>query len=150
MLAAFVVWQAFNKKEPLLPLPLFRDRNFSLSNAAITTVGFAVTCMALPLVFYFQTVRGLTPTESALMLAPMAVALRCARPVVGKLIDRVNPRNIAIAGLLLFGGLPVLVLPDADAGRRHLAGCCSRAPFSVSRCRASGDRSRPRPRATCR
>jgi len=102
VLAAFVVWQAFNKKEPLLPLPLFRDRNFSLSNAAITTVGFSVTCMALPLVFYFQTVRGLTPTESALMLAPMAIATGVLAPLVGRLIDRVNPRNIAVAGLLLF------------------------------------------------
>ncbi|MGO4536988.1 MFS transporter [Leifsonia sp. 2MCAF36] len=102
VLAGFVVWQAFNKKEPLLPLPLFRDRNFSLSNAAITTVGFAVTCMALPLVFYFQTVRGLTPTESALMLAPMAVSTGALAPIVGRLIDRVNPRNIAVAGLVLF------------------------------------------------
>ncbi|MEV8213124.1 DHA2 family efflux MFS transporter permease subunit [Leifsonia sp. NPDC077715] len=102
VLAAFVVWQAVNKKEPLLPLPLFRDRNFSLSNAAITTVGFAVTCMALPLVFYFQTVRGLTPTESALMLAPTAVFSGVLAPFVGKLIDRVNPRNIATPALVLF------------------------------------------------
>src|SRR6478752_649007 len=102
VLAAFVVWQAFNKKEPLLPLPLFRDRNFSLSNAAITTVGFSVTCMALPLVFYFQTVRGLTPTESALMLAPTAIFSGVLAPFVGKLIDRVNPRFVATPGLLLF------------------------------------------------
>ncbi len=102
VLIAFVVWQAFNKKEPLLPLKLFRDRNFSLSNGAITTVGFAVTCMALPLVFYFQTVRGLTPTESALMLAPMAVFSGVLAPFVGKLIDRVNPRYFATTGLVLF------------------------------------------------
>ena len=102
VLAAFVVWQAFNKKEPLLPLPLFRDRNFSLSNGAITTVGFAVTCMALPLVFYFQTVRGLTPTESALMLAPTAVFSGVLAPFVGRLIDKVNPRNIATPALVLF------------------------------------------------
>lgn len=102
VLIAFVVWQAFNKKEPLLPLKLFRDRNFSLSNAAITTVGFAVTCMALPLVFYFQTVRGLTPTQSALMLAPMAVFSGVLAPFVGKLIDRINPRYFATTGLVLF------------------------------------------------
>src|SRR6478735_4299780 len=118
VLAAFVVWQAVNKKEPLLPLPLFRDRNFSLSNAAITTVGFAVTCMALPLVFYFQTVRGLTPTESALMLAPMAIATGALAPIVGRLIDRVNPRNIAVAGLLLFalslGLYSVMLSPDIN------------------------------------
>ncbi|WP_223692581.1 DHA2 family efflux MFS transporter permease subunit [Leifsonia poae] len=102
VLVAFVVWQAFNKKEPLLPLALFRDRNFSLSNGAITAVGFAVTCMALPLVFYFQTVRGLTPTESALMLAPMAVFSGVFAPFVGKLIDRINPRYFATTGLVLF------------------------------------------------
>ncbi|MGO4301426.1 DHA2 family efflux MFS transporter permease subunit [Leifsonia sp. RAF41] len=118
VLAGFVVWQAMNKKEPLLPLPLFRDRNFSLSNGAITTVGFAVTCMALPLVFYFQTVRGLTPTESALMLAPMAIATGALAPIVGRLIDRVNPRNIAVAGLLLFalslGLYSVMLSPDIN------------------------------------
>ncbi len=102
VLIAFVVWQAVNKKEPLLPLPLFKDRNFSLSNGAITTVGFAVTCMALPLVFYFQTVRGLTPTESALMLAPTAVLSGVLAPFVGKLIDRFNPRYFATGGLVLF------------------------------------------------
>ncbi|MFE4467936.1 DHA2 family efflux MFS transporter permease subunit [Leifsonia sp. NPDC056824] len=102
VLIAFVVWQALNKKEPLLPLPLFRDRNFSLSNGAITTVGFAVTCMALPLVFYFQTVRGLTPTQSALMLAPTAVFSGVLAPIMGKLIDRINPKYIATPGLVLF------------------------------------------------
>jgi EmrB/QacA subfamily drug resistance transporter len=104
VLIAFIVWQRYNKKEPLLPLQLFRDRNFSLSNGAITTVGFAVTCMALPLVFYFQTVRGLTPTESALMLAPMAIFSGVLAPFVGKLIDRINPRYFATTGLVLFAG----------------------------------------------
>jgi EmrB/QacA subfamily drug resistance transporter len=102
VLIGFVVWQALNKKEPLLPLPLFRDRNFSLSNGAITTVGFAVTCMALPLVFYFQTVRGLTPTQSALMLAPTAVFSGVLAPVMGRLIDKINPKFIATPGLVLF------------------------------------------------
>ena len=102
VLIAFVVWQALNKKEPLLPLPLFKDRNFSLSNGAITTVGFAVTCMALPLVFYFQTVRGLTPTESALMLAPTAVLSGVLAPVMGRLIDKINPKWVATPGLVLF------------------------------------------------
>ena len=59
--------------EPLLPLRLFRDRNFSLANIAITTVGFAITAMAFPFMLYAQAVRGLSPTQSALLLVPMAV-----------------------------------------------------------------------------
>ncbi|AAT89949.1 multidrug MFS transporter [Leifsonia xyli subsp. xyli] len=120
VLIGFVIWQALNKKEPLLPLTLFKDRNFSLSNGAITAVGFAVTCMALPLVFYFQTVRGLTPTQSALMLAPTAVFSGVLAPVVGRLIDKVNPVFIAAPGLVLFGLALFLysqmLSPDANIG----------------------------------
>jgi EmrB/QacA subfamily drug resistance transporter len=100
VLAGFVVWQSFNKGEPLLPLKLFRDRNFSLSNLAITTVGFSITAMSLPLMIYAQTVRALTPTQSAFLLIPMAVISGGLAPVVGKLVDRVNPKFIALFGLV--------------------------------------------------
>ncbi|BDI24084.1 DHA2 family efflux MFS transporter permease subunit [Herbiconiux sp. L3-i23] len=116
VLAAFVVWQRVGKGEPLLPLGLFRDRNFSLANAGITAVGFAITSMSLPLVFYFQTVRGLTPTESSLMLVPMAVISAGLAPVVGRLIDRINPRNLAVTGLVLLavalGWYSLILTPD--------------------------------------
>ncbi|WP_426979012.1 DHA2 family efflux MFS transporter permease subunit [Pseudarthrobacter sp. O4] len=101
VLAAFVVWQRYNKGEPLLPLSLFKDRNFSLANIGITTVGFTVTAFTLPLIFYYQIVRGLTPTQSALMMVPMALISGGLAPVVGKIIDRVNPKYITASGLLL-------------------------------------------------
>ncbi|WP_345449183.1 MFS transporter, partial [Microbacterium fluvii] len=69
------IWQQFRtKSEPLVPMDLFRDRNFSVSNIAITTVGFMAASMSLPLMFFTQLARGLTPTESALLMIPMAVA----------------------------------------------------------------------------
>jgi EmrB/QacA subfamily drug resistance transporter len=101
VLAAFVAWQRFNKGEPLLPLGLFKDRNFSLANVGITTVGFTVTAFSLPLIFYYQVVRGLTPTQSALMMVPMAVISGGLAPVVGRIIDRVNPKFITAGGLVL-------------------------------------------------
>jgi EmrB/QacA subfamily drug resistance transporter len=100
VLIAFVVWQAINKGEPLLPLTLFRDRNFSLANAAITTVGFTITSMSLPLVYFYQVVRGMTPTQSALMLVPMAVITAGLSAPVGKLVNKVNPKWIAFAGMV--------------------------------------------------
>jgi EmrB/QacA subfamily drug resistance transporter len=100
VLALFVVWQGVQKGEPLLPLTLFKDRNFSLANIAITAMGFVITGMVLPLMIFFQSVRELTPTQSALMLVPMAVISGALAPVVGKLVDRVNPRWIAGAGFL--------------------------------------------------
>lgn len=100
LLVLFVWWQRMQKGEPLLPLRVFHDRNFSVGTAAITTVGFAVTAMSLPLMFFFQLVRGLTPTESALMLVPMAVISAVLARPVGLLIDRGDPRYIATFGLL--------------------------------------------------
>ncbi len=101
VLAGFVAWQRFNKGEPLLPLGLFRDRNFSLANLGITMVGFTVTSFGLPLIFYYQMVRGLTPTQSALLMVPMALISGGMAPVVGKIVDRVNPKYLATAGLTL-------------------------------------------------
>ncbi|TDO43255.1 EmrB/QacA subfamily drug resistance transporter [Kribbella sp. VKM Ac-2527] len=100
VIALFLLWQARTKSEPLLPLTLFKDRNFSLANTAITTVGFAITAMAFPLMLYAQTVRGLSPTRAALLLVPMAVISGALAPFVGRLTDKASPRYIAGFGLL--------------------------------------------------
>ena len=68
VLALFVWQQSRTRSEPLVPLELFADRNFSVSNLGIVTVGFTVTGMSLPLMFYIQLARGLTPTQAALLM----------------------------------------------------------------------------------
>ena len=35
LMAAFVYWQAVNKREPLIPLRIFGDRDFSLANVGV-------------------------------------------------------------------------------------------------------------------
>ncbi len=102
VLVLFVLWEAHQRAEPLVPLGLFHDRNFSLANVAITTVGFAITAMAIPLMLYAQVVRDLSPIRAALLLIPMAVLSGALAPGVGNLVDRVHPRYVAGIGLLLF------------------------------------------------
>ena len=93
-LAAFVFWQAVNTNEPLIPLRIFRDRDFSLSNLGIATIGFVVTAMVVPVMFYAQAVCGLSPTRSALLMAPMAIASGVLAPFVGRIVDRSHPRPV--------------------------------------------------------
>lgn len=93
-MAAFVYWQAINRREPLIPLEIFADRDFSLSNVGIAVIGFAVTAMVLPVMFYAQAVAGLTPTRSALLTAPMAIASGVLAPLVGRIIDSTHPRPL--------------------------------------------------------
>jgi EmrB/QacA subfamily drug resistance transporter len=108
VLALFIWQQAKTKSEALVPLELFRDRNFSVANVGIATVGFTVTSMSLPLMFFIQLGRGLTPTESALLLVPMAVAAGVLSPLAGRWLDRTDPRVLLVPGLLLVTGSLVL------------------------------------------
>jgi EmrB/QacA subfamily drug resistance transporter len=116
LLAAFVVWQAMGRIEPLLPLGLFRDRNFSLANVGMMSVGFAITSMAYPMMLYAQTVLGLSPTHSAMLMIPMAVLSGLLARPVGKLVDRMHPRYLGGFGLSGMIGslvwLALIVTPD--------------------------------------
>lgn len=117
VLAVFVWTQRRTTREPLVPLDLFRERNFSVANVAIAAVGFTVTSMALPQMFYLQLARGLTPTESALLLIPLAILSGVLAPFAGRLLDRTDPRVLLVPGLLLVAGSLVLysALIFADA-----------------------------------
>jgi EmrB/QacA subfamily drug resistance transporter len=143
VLGLFVWWQSHLRTEPLVPLGLFRDRNFSLGNAGITLVSLAITAMSLPFMFYAQQARGWSPTESALLMVPMAVVLIGLARFVGTLVDRVHPRNITLVGFgtaavamfwlsqLLEPGTPVwqLLLPMALFG---VSNACLWAPLSAT------------------
>jgi hypothetical protein len=57
-----MVWQQSRRQgEPLLPVELFRDRNFALANVSITAMAFSITAFVLQAMFYAQAVRGFSP-----------------------------------------------------------------------------------------
>ncbi len=118
VLGLFVLWQARNKQEPLVPLGLFRDRNFSLANVAISVMGFSVTALAIPIMIWAQVVRGLSPTRAALLLVPMALMTIVLAKTVGGLTDRIHPRVLTAFGFAcLFVGLlwlSLVMTPDTS------------------------------------
>jgi MFS-type transporter involved in bile tolerance (Atg22 family) len=130
MMAAFVYWQSANKGEPLFPLRVFNDRNFSVSSLGVGVVAFVWTAMVLPVMFFAQTACGLSATRAALLTAPMAVATAGLAPVVGRIVDRAHPRRIIGVGFAVLavslGWLSIemtaatpiwrLLLPFAGAG----------------------------------
>ncbi|WP_104086616.1 DHA2 family efflux MFS transporter permease subunit [Arthrobacter sp. GMC3] len=150
-LGLFIGWQAINKGEPLVPLNLFKVRNFSLANIAISGMGFSITAMSLPLFFYYQLVRGMTPTQSALMMIPMALFSGILAPFVGKLVDVVNPRYVAFVGFILMSvsllWTSALMSPDTPiwlfllpSGLLGIASSGIWAPLSTSATRNLGPR----------
>lgn len=104
MMGIFLLWEARTRTEALVPLALFRDRNFSLASVGIATVGFAVSGMMIPLMFFLQLVGGMSPTRSALMMVPMAVLTGLAAPVIGRVLDRVHPRTVIATSMFAYAG----------------------------------------------
>lgn len=120
-LAMFVYWQAINTHEPLIPLEIFRVRDFAVANLGVAVIGFAATAMILPLMFYTQAVCGLSPTRSALLTAPMALVSGLLAPVVGKIVDNYHPRAVVGFGFSVLASaltwLSIEMTPSAPIWR---------------------------------
>jgi EmrB/QacA subfamily drug resistance transporter len=118
LLVAFVMWQRYNRGEPLVPLRVFDNRNFSAGAVTSTAIGFAMTGMFVPLVLYTQNVLGLSPTKAGLLTAPMSLLSGMIAPFVGRLSDRANAKYLVLTGFLaLAAGLGLISLqagPDTD------------------------------------
>jgi MFS family permease len=99
VMALFIWQQAKTKSEPLVPLGLFRDRNFSVANFGIAAVGFTVTALSLPTMFFYQLARGLTPTDRRCCSSRWRCSRVCS-PRRGPHPRPGRPRVLLVPGLL--------------------------------------------------
>lgn len=101
LFAAFVRQQVVAETaglDALMPLSLFRIRNFSLGNIGITAMGFTVASIPLPITLFYQQVHGLTPLSAGLMMIPQAATSLILSPLVGQLSDRFSARRFGAFG----------------------------------------------------
>lgn len=99
-LVVFVLYE-LRVRYPLVPMSLFRDRNFSLSNIAHTFTAMIVVSVMTPMTYFLQDGRGVSATAVALLMAPMAIISGALSPLIGKLADRYEPKWIAAPGLVI-------------------------------------------------
>jgi DHA2 family multidrug resistance protein len=95
------VWVELTDPYPLLDLRLFKIRTFTMSAmiSFVLTVGMFGGMLVLPL--FLQNLRGLGAAESGLILMIQVLPMTIAMPLVGRLVDKVGPRPIILAGLPL-------------------------------------------------
>src|SRR5699024_9439670 len=74
--------------DPLIPMALFRQRNFTLSTAAGLIIGVAMFGCIAYLPTYIQMVHGLSPTAAGLMMTPMMAGMMGTSIVVGNIVSR--------------------------------------------------------------
>ncbi|GAA1443568.1 MDR family MFS transporter [Leifsonia poae] len=74
--------------EPIMPLKLFKDRNFNLTTIAGLIIGIAMFGALAYLPTYLQMVTGANATEAGLLMIPMMAALLLTSIVSGQLVSR--------------------------------------------------------------
>lgn len=123
LLIGFVLLQRVETREPLVPLRLFANRNFSLGNVVAMAVGFSMITTFLPLTLYLQSVLGLSPLMAGLATSPASLTSGVLAPVAGRLSDRVGGKYLLMGGLSAFAAGIALVLAHAEVRTNpwHLA-----------------------------
>ena len=101
LLAVFIVWERF-QAEPLMPLSLFRNRNFAVANWIAAAISFGMLSLFLPIVIYLQSVRGFSALTAGLTFAPMSLMSMVVAPFAGRFADKVGGKYILLAGISLF------------------------------------------------
>jgi EmrB/QacA subfamily drug resistance transporter len=101
LLAGFLIWES-RQAEPLLPLSIFRDRNFSVMNWVSFAVAFGMLGLFLPLTIYLQSVRGMSALEAGLTILPMPLVAMPLAPLAGRLSDRFGGKYVLMFGTGLF------------------------------------------------
>jgi EmrB/QacA subfamily drug resistance transporter len=74
--------------EPMLPLHVFRNRNFSLTMVLTFFTGLGLFGAMTFLPLYQQTVQGASPTVSGLLLTPMMVGSAITSVVAGQAVTK--------------------------------------------------------------
>jgi EmrB/QacA subfamily drug resistance transporter len=116
LLVLFVIWERF-QAEPLVPLSLFEERNFAVSNWIAASIAFGMMSLFLPIVIYLQSVRGFSALTAGLTLAPMSLTSMIVAPFAGRMADRMGGKYILLVGVFTFaigfGTLTFVAGPDS-------------------------------------
>jgi len=116
LLALFLVRES-RVSAPLLPLRLFRDRSFSISNAVGLTFSFGAFGSVFILIQFLQIVQSYSPFEAGVLTMPWTLAPMVVAPLAGLVAPRVGTRILIVAGLVSLtigiGWLAATMAPDA-------------------------------------
>ena len=107
------------QRHPMLPLNLFRTRQFSAANAVTFVVYGALGGALFLLPVVLQVVDGYSPLQAGLSLLPVTILMLVFSPRSGKLATRIGPRLQMSVGPVVVG-VGIAMLSFASHGANYL------------------------------
>jgi DHA2 family multidrug resistance protein len=99
--ALFLVWE-LTDEHPVVDLRLFAQRNFAMGTLAIALGYLAYFGNVVLLPLWLQQYMGYTATLAGLAMAPVGLLAIFITPMVGKNLNRVDPRVFATISFAVF------------------------------------------------
>jgi EmrB/QacA subfamily drug resistance transporter len=118
LFCAFLAWER-RCTQPMLPLDLFKIRNFAVGNLTTLALYGGLGVATFFLVLFLQQVGGYTPLEAGLSLLPITILVFLLSRRFGMLADRVGP-HLFMGGGPIVAGLGLLLLARTDASADYL------------------------------
>jgi EmrB/QacA subfamily drug resistance transporter len=122
-LSAFIWWE-MRIRSPILDMGLFRNsRAFTFSNLAALINYSATFAITFLISLYLQYLKGFNPGSAGLILVAMPAMQAIFSPLTGRLSDRIEPRLIATAGMVLNTvGLILFIFLTAETSLKLIIG----------------------------
>lgn len=99
-LVLFIIRQ-LRLDEPLLEFRIYRYPMFALSSAISVVLAMAMFSAMLLMPIYVQSLRGISPLHSGLLMLPGALVMGVMSPITGKLFDKFGARILSVIGLIV-------------------------------------------------
>ncbi len=99
-LITFVIRQ-LHIDDPMLEFRIYQHPMFALSSAISIVLSISMFSAMILMPLYVQTIRGISPFHSGLLMLPGALAMGLMSPITGKLFDKYGARAMAIIGLTI-------------------------------------------------
>jgi EmrB/QacA subfamily drug resistance transporter len=103
LIGLFIAWE-FRAPSPMLPLRLFRRRNFTWANVETFAVYAALSTLTFFLTLFLLQLAGYSAFKSGLATVPISIVMFVLSPRVGRLSMRFGPRYFMGLGPLVCAG----------------------------------------------
>lgn len=115
LLVAIVSFAAFilvekRTKEPLIDFKIFQNKVFSLSLLTALLIFAANFFVNVVIPFYLQDARGLDASYAGLLMMVFPLMMVIGSPISGYLTDRIGPKILVLAGLILLSCTQVMYM----------------------------------------
>jgi len=113
--AAFVVVESRTER-PMVPLRFFKSGSFTGANIDAFMISFAMAGVAFFMTLYQQNVHNFSAVRAGLALLPMVLVMMVMSPMTGSAINRLGPRRMISAGMIVTGiGIFLFLRSGVDA-----------------------------------